>query len=103
MGFTIYIDESCGLVLNQNCKAITASDVVISTRKCNGVTNLSWFSLKMQLFIRCKKTVYANTNTMCPLSYSYPLRFSASVECIFILDYKSNEKLSELQTILHKR
>ena len=47
MGFTIYIDESCGLVLNQNCKAITASDVVISTRKCNGVTNLSWFSFRI--------------------------------------------------------
>ena len=50
MGFTIYIDESCGLVLNQNCKAITASDVVISTRKCNGVTNLSWFSFKNATF-----------------------------------------------------
>ena len=42
MEFTIIIEQDCKLAWVKNCKAITPSDVVVSTRKCNGVTILFW-------------------------------------------------------------
>ena len=70
----------------QNCKAITASDVVKKpTRKCNGVTNLFGLFLKFADFISIKKVRSRMLHiTMCMYVFSLILH-SASDEMNFII------------------
>ena len=62
----------------KNCKAITASDVVISTRKCNGVTNLllPFFKICRFLFDN-KRSLTLTHNTMC--QYVFYISYDSSL------------------------